>query len=113
MQSLVSNYVNDVDSFVSCFKGLNKTFGWNNRANAIHFSHIITKRLSAVLFYFIQLVGCVHTIPHINNVDVPLYTGLIQVYEAYKKRKDAEGEDEAIIEFPELKGHINWITYQD
>ena len=57
--------------------------------------------------------GGVHTIPDINNVDVQLYTGLIQVYKAYKKQKDTEGEDETIIELPELKGHINWTTYQD
>ena len=112
MRSLVSNYSNDVDSFVTYLKGLNKTFG-GSRNNSVRFSPVVTKRLSAILFYFVQSVGCLHTIPDIDNIDVDLCADLVQVYDAYKKRRDVDGEEDTIIELPELKGHSNWTSYRD
>ena len=107
METLVLNYANDVDSFYSYLKALNKAFGGSNWTIAIRFSPIVIKRLSAVLFHFVQSVGCIHTIPDIDNIDEPMCIHLVQVHDTYRSRKDAEGEDEAIIELPELKGHIN------
>ena len=113
MQSLVSNYSNDVDSFATYLKGLNKTFGTGNRGNTVRFSPVVIKRLSAILFYFVQSVGCLHTIPDIDGIDVELCTNLVQVYEGYKKKREVDGEEDTIIELPELKGHSNWTTYRD
>ena len=113
MQALVTNYANDVDSFTSYLKGLNKTFGGTSRSTAIRFSPIAIKRLSAVLFHFVLSVGCIHTVPDIDNVDILMCIHFIQVHDTFKNRKGAEGEDEAMIELPELKGHINWTTYRD
>ena len=113
MQSLVSNYSNDVDSFATYLKGLNKTFGRGNRGNTVRFSPVVIKRLSATLFYFVQSVGCLHTIPDIDGIDVELCTNLVQVYEGYKKKREVDGEEDTIIELPELKGHSNWTTYRD
>ena len=113
MRSLVSNYANDVDSFATYLKGLNKTFGRGNRGSAVRFSPVVIKRLSAILFYFVQSVGCLHTIPDIDRIDVDLCANLVQVYDAYKKRREIDREDDTIIELPELKGHSNWTTYRD
>ena len=113
MRSLVSNYSNDVDSFATYLKGLNKTFGRGNRGNTVRFSPVVIKRLSAILFYFVQSVGCLHTIPDIDGIDVELCTNLVQVYEGYKKKREVDGEEDTIIELPELKGHSNWTTYRD
>ena len=113
MHALVTDYANDVNLFTSYLKGLNKTFGGTNQSTAIRFSPIIIKRLSAVLFHFVLSVGCIHTVPDIDNIDVPMCTHLIQVHDTFKGRKEAEGEDEAMIELPELKVHINWTTYRD
>ena len=113
MRSLVSNYSNDVDSFATYLKGLNKTFGTGNRGNTVRFSPVVIKRLSAILFYFVQSVGCLHTIPDIDGIDVELCTNLVQVYEGYKKKREVDGEEDTIIELPELKGHSNWTTYRD
>ena len=113
MRSLVSNYSNDVDSFATYLKGLNKTFGRCNRGNTVRFSPVVIKRLSATLFYFVQSVGCLHTIPDIDAIDVELCTNLVQVYEGYKKKREVDGEEDTIIELPELKGHSNWTTYRD
>lgn len=78
-------------SFLTSAKGLKKTFGENNKVNAIQFSPIINKRLSAILFHFIQSMGCIQTIPTINNVDVPMCGSQVQIYDTYKSRKEAEG----------------------
>ena len=113
MQALVTNYANDVDSFTSYLKGINKTFGGSNRSTSIRFSPIVVKRLSVVLFHFVLSVECIHTIPDIDNIDAPMCVHLVQVHDTFKSRKEAEGEDEAMIELPELKGHSNWTTYRD
>ena len=113
MQALVTNYANDVDSFTSYLKGLNKTFGGSNRMTSIQFSPIVIKRLSAILFHYVLSVDCIHTVPDIDNIDIPACVHLVQVHDTYKSRKDAEGDEEAIIELPELRGHVNWTTYRD
>ena len=113
MEVLVSNYANDINPFVSYLKGLNKTYGTASRGNAIRFSPIVIKRVSSILFHFTQSVGCLHTVPDLDGIDIPACFHLIQVYETHMKRKDIEGEEEGIIELPELKGHANWTTYRD
>ena len=92
---------------------MNKTYGTASRGNAIRFSPIIIKRLLAILFYFTQSVGCMHTVPNMNNIDILVCFHLIQVYKTHNKQMENEGEDKGIIELPELKGHSNWTTYRD
>lgn len=113
MQSLVTNYSTDVDSFISYLKGINKTYGSNTRTRNIRFSPIVIKRLSAVLFHFTQSVGCIHCIPNMENIDAGAFPDLIQTYETHKKRVEQSDEDDGMIELPELKGHSNWTTYRD
>lgn len=113
MEMLVLNYSNDVDSFHSYLKGINKTFGNGTRNSTIQFSPIIMKRLTAILYHFVQAVGCMHCIPNIANITVDACLDLIQAYDAYQKRITTDGDDEVLIELPELKGHANWTTYRD
>jgi len=113
MEMLVLNYSNDIDAFHSYLKGINKTFGNGARNSAIQFSPIIMKQLTAILYHFVQAVGCMHCIPNIMNITVEACSDLILAYDAYLKRKDSDGDDEALIKLPELKGHSNWTTYRD
>lgn len=113
MQSLVTNYATDVDSFISYLKGINKTYAGNARTRNTRFSPIVIKRLSAILFHFSQSVGCIHCIPNIENIDAGAFPDLIQTYETHKKRLERDDEESGIIELPELKGHSNWTTYRD
>ena len=113
MELLVINYSSDIDSFESYLKGINKTFGNAARNTAIRFSPIIIRRLVAILFHYVQAVGCMHCVPNLENIDINACSDLIQAYDAYQKRKSSDGDDDAIIELPELKGHSNWITYRD
>lgn len=109
MEQLVTNYSSDVD----LFKGVNKTFGNGNRNTAIRSSPIVTKRLVLVLFHFVQAVGCIHCIPDMDNVDINACPELIEAYDTHQKRKDKSGDNESLIELPDLKGHSNLTTYRD
>ena len=113
MELLVTNYSSNIDSFLTYLKGINKTFGGTGRATAIRFSPIVMKRLVSILFHYIQAVGCIHCIPNLDNMDINACPDLIIAYEAYEKRKELDGNDEAIIQLPDLKGHSNWTTYRD
>ena len=113
MEQLVVNYSTDIESFNSYLKNVNKTFGGARGNSAIRFSPIVTKRLMAVLFHYVQAVGCMHCVPDIDNIGVDSCPELILALEAHQKRKEADGDDDAIIELPELKGHSNWTTYRD
>ena len=113
MEVLVINYASDIDSFESYLKGINKTFGSATANRAIRFSPIIMRRLIAILFHFIQAVGCIHSVPNIDNIDINSCSDFIQAYDTFQKRKQADGDEEALIELPELKGHANWTTYRD
>lgn len=113
MEQLVIHYASDIDSFSTYLKGINKTFGSGNRNSAIRFSPIVTKRLTSVLFHFVQAVGCMHCIPNMDNIDLNACADLILAFEAHKNRSDQDGDDESLIELPELKGHANWTTYRD
>ena len=113
MEVLVINYASDIDSFESYLKGINKTFGNVTANRVIRFSPIIMRRLIAILFHFIQAVGCIHCVPNIDNIDINSCSDFIQAYDAFQKRKQADGDEEALIELPELKGHANWTTYRD
>ncbi len=108
MEVLVANYSSNIDSFESYLKGINKTYG-NVAANeSIRFSPIIMRRLVAILFHFVQAVGCIHCVPNIDNVDIDACSDFIHAYDAYLKRKQADGDEEVLIDLPELKGHTNW-----
>ena len=113
MEQLVTNYATDVDSFNTYLKAINKTFGSGTRNTTVRFSPIVTKRLVSVLFHFVQAIGCMHCIPNMDNVDINSCPELIQAYDAYQKRRDKIGDDDSLIELPELKGHANWTTYRD
>ena len=113
MEQLVLNYSTDIDSFSSYMRSVNKTFGGARGNSAIRFSPIVMKRLVAVLFHFIQAVGCMHCVPDLDNINVDSCPQLILAFEAHQKRKEADGDDDSIIELPELKGHSNWTTYRD
>ena len=113
MELLVTNYSSDIESFLTYLKGINKTFGGSGQQTAIRFSPIVIKRLVSILFHYIQAVGCVHCVPNLDNMDIAACPDLIVAYESFQKRKELDGDDEAIIELPELKGHSNWTTYRD
>ena len=112
MRSLVDTYHNDMDGFLSYMKGINKTYGGRS-TRPIRFSPIVMKRMVAVLFHFAQAVGCFHRIPDMANIDRDLCTDLILTYEAHISRKEFDGDEDGIIELPELKGHSNWTSYRD
>ena len=112
LKVLVDTYHNDLDGFMSYLKGINKTYG-ARPTRPIRFSPIVMKRLTATLFHFIQAVRCFHSIPNTANIDDDTCTALIAVHEAHASRKDSDGDDDGIIELPELKGHVNWTTYRD
>ena len=113
MEQLVTNYSNDVDSFNTYLKAINKTFGNGTRNTTVRFSPIVTKRLVSILFHFVQAIGCMHCIPNMDNVDINACSDFIQAYDAYQKRKNKVGDDDSLIELPDLKGHSNWTTYRD
>ncbi len=48
-----------------------------------------------------------------DNIDVDVCPELIQAFEAHQKRKNQDGDEELLIELPELKGHSNWTAYRD
>ena len=112
MKSLVDTYHNDMDGFQSYLKGVNKTYGARS-TRPIRFSPIVMKRLIAILFHFTQAVRCFHSIPDTVNINEESCGALIAVYEAHTSRKDLDGDEDGIIELPELKGHSNWTAYRD
>ena len=112
IKTLVDTYHNDLDGFTSYLKGINKTYGARS-TRPIRFSPIVMKRLAAILFHFIQAVRCFHSIPNTANIDADTCSTLIAVHEAHSSRKDSDGDDDGIIELPELKGHSNWTAYRD
>ena len=112
MKLLVDTYHNDMEGFQSYLKGINKTYG-GRTTRPIRFSPIVMKRLIATLFHFTQAVRCFHSIPNMVNINEDSCEALIAVYEAHTSRKDFEGDEDGIIELPELKDHSNWKAYRD
>ena len=112
MKSLVDTYHNDMDGFQSYLKGVNKTYGARS-TRPIRFSPIVMKRLVATLFFFTQAVRCFHSVPDTESIDEESCGALIAVYEAHTSRADFDGDEDGIIELPELKGHSNWTAYRD
>ena len=112
MKSLVDTYHNDMEGFQSYLKGVNKTYGARS-TRPIRFSPIVMKRLIATLFHFTQAVRCFHSIPNTANINEDSCEALIAVYEAHTTRRDFDGDEDGIIELPELKGHSNWTAYRD
>ena len=101
-----------MEGFQSYLKGVNKTYGART-TRPIMFSTIVMKRLIATLFHFTQAVRCFHSIPNTVNINEDSCGALIAVYEAHTSRKDFDGDEDGIIELPDLKGHANWTVYRD
>ena len=107
MEVLVGQYKDYVKEFTSYLKTINKS------NSPVRFSPVVSNRIVAVLHLFIQSVSCFHTIPDNSMIDRDEATGLLEAYYAYCKFREADVDEEIIIDLPDLKGHDNWIQYRD
>ena len=54
------------------------------------------------------LVGCLHYIPNMDDIDINTCPGLIQALDYHQRQRITDSDNEVIIELPELNGCLNW-----
>ena len=92
MKVLVNQYKDDVSEFSAYLKTINKS------SSPVCFSPVVSNRITAVLHFFIQSVTCFHTIPDVAIIDRDVATTLIEPYNAYRKFRENDADEDAIIE---------------
>ena len=107
MEVLVGQYKDNISEFTAYLRTINKS------NSPVRFSPVVSNRITAVLHLFIQAVTCFHTVPDIAIIDRDETQNLLEAYNAYVKISETNGDDDIIIDLPELKGHENWIQYRD
>lgn len=113
LRAIVNQHTNDVESFVSYLKGLNRTFAAaGNAALRVYYSPVVISRFAGVIHYYNQSVNSLHCIPDASYVDNDYVTTLNAEYKAFDSNSEKDKE-ETEIEIPTLTGATNWINFRD
>ena len=110
ISTLVDLYKEDVDSFETYLKSINKTY--NNANPPVRVSPLVMGRLIGLLFVYVVSTEILHSIPDPINVTQRMaqdYGNHYRRYKAYKSNSNDEDE----VKLPKLDGHKNWITFRD
>jgi hypothetical protein len=110
LSTLVELYKQDIDSFETYLKGINKTY--HNTNPHIRILPLIMGRLVGILFVYAVSVDILHHIHDPINITQQMSQDYGTNYRRYRSFKSSDTDDNDV-KLPKLDGHKNWIMFQD
>ena len=114
MKDLVIHHENEIETFRSYLKALNKTFNQHpNPDYVVYFSPIVMSRLIGALFYCKICFYDFHVTPDIRIIDKDMTSEMYKIYNNMKGDDNSEVDKDIETKIPSLKGASNWRSFRD